>query len=227
MVGAFFRGLSSAYGALARLSKPLLAMIFLSAPAVAEPVTLLAFGDSLTQGFGLSPEDGFVAQMQAWLGDHGAAVTMMNAGVSGDTTAGGAARIAWSLTDEVDAVIVALGGNDFLRGLPPEAVRANLDAILAEIGSRGLPVLLVGMQAPGNFGAEYKAAFDAIYPDLAEAHGAALFPDFLQGLADLDDPALVVRDYLQGDAVHPNAAGVALIVARMGPEVLALVDRVP
>jgi acyl-CoA thioesterase-1 len=152
---------------------------------------------------------------------------MMNAGVSGDTTAGGAARIAWSLTDEVDAVIVALGGNDFLRGLPPEAVRANLDAILAEIGSRGLPVLLVGMQAPGNFGAEYKAAFDAIYPDLAEAHGAALFPDFLQGLADLDDPALVVRDYLQGDAVHPNAAGVALIVARMGPEVLALVDRVP
>jgi acyl-CoA thioesterase-1 len=85
----------------------------------------------------------------------------------------------------------------------------------------------VGMQAPGNFGAEYKAAFDAIYPDLAEAHGAALFPDFLQGLADLDDPALVVRDYLQGDAVHPNAAGVALIVARMGPEVLALVDRVP
>ncbi len=202
-------------------------MIFLSAPAVAEPVTLLAFGDSLTQGFGLSPEDGFVAQMQAWLGDHGAAVTMMNAGVSGDTTAGGAARIAWSLTDEVDAVIVALGGNDFLRGLPPEAVRANLDAILAEIGSRGLPVLLVGMQAPGNFGAEYKAAFDAIYPDLAEAHGAALFPDFLQGLADLDDPALVVRDYLQGDAVHPNAAGVALIVARMGPEVLALVDRVP
>lgn len=204
----------------------MLVLLFLSLPAAADPVTVLAFGDSLTQGHGLAPEDGFVAQMQGWLAANGADVAMINGGVSGDTTAGGAARIAWSLTGEVDAVIVALGGNDFLRGLPPEAARANLDTILSEIGARRLPVLLVGMEAPGNYGAGYKAAFDAVYPDLAAAHGAALFPNFLQGLADLDDPERVLRDFMQGDAVHPNAAGVALIVARMGPEVLALVSRV-
>lgn len=208
-----------------RLSKVAAAIGCLATPVVAEPVTLLAFGDSLTQGYGLDPEDGFVSQLQDWLTAEGAEVEVINGGVSGDTTAGGAARIGWSLTDEIDAVMVALGGNDLLRGIDPAETRANLDAILTAIGEAGLPTLLVGMEATGNFGAGFKAEFDALYPALAETHDAAYFPQFLQGLVDLDDRAQVLRDYMQGDGVHPNAAGVALIVDRMGPAVLDLVNR--
>jgi acyl-CoA thioesterase-1 len=207
------------------MSKALVAAVFLAAPAWAGPVTLLAFGDSLTEGYGLAEGDGFVPQMQAWLTDHGADVTLVNGGVSGDTTAGGAARIAWSLTPEIDGVIVALGGNDMLRGIAPAETHANLDAILTEIDTRGLPALLVGETAPGNFGERYAAAFDAIFPALARAHNVPLFPDFLQGLADLGDRQLVLHRYLQADATHPNAAGVKLVVARMGPAVLDLVAR--
>ncbi len=192
---------------------------------MAEPVTLLAFGDSLTQGYGLSEEDGFVPTLEAWLQAEGADVIVINGGVSGDTTAGGAARIAWSLTPEVDAVLVALGGNDLLRGIDPAETRANLDAILTEIGARDLPTLLVGMEATGNYGESFKAEFDAIYPELAEAHGVPLFGQFLQGLVDIEDRQASLRDYLQPDATHPNAEGVALIVERMGPAVLDLVAR--
>ena len=191
----------------------------------AEPVTLLAFGDSLTQGYGLDPEDGFVSQLESWLEAEGAEVEVINGGVSGDTTAGGAARIAWSLTDDIDAVIVALGGNDLLRGIDPAETRANLDTILTVIGEAGLPVLLVGMEATGNFGTAYKEDFDRLYPELAEAHGVSYFPQFLQGLVELDDRAQALRDYLQDDGIHPNAEGVALIVARMGPAVLDLINR--
>ena len=198
---------------------------FVAGSATADPVTLLAFGDSLTQGYGLTQEDGFVPQLEAWLRDNGAEVTVINGGVSGDTTAGGAARIAWSLTPEIDAVLVALGGNGLLRGIEPAETRANLDAILTETTAQGLPTLLVGMQATGTFGASYKAAFDALYPALAETHSVAVFPQFLQGLVDLGDQALVLRDYLQRDATHPNAKGVALIVARMGPAVLDLISQ--
>jgi acyl-CoA thioesterase-1 len=134
----------------------------------AEEITVVALGDSLTQGFGLVEEEGFVPQLQAGLQARGNDVVVENHGVSGDTTAGGLARIGWALGDHVDALIVALGGNDLLRGLPPEVSRANLDGILAEAEARGLPVLLIGLQAPGNYGPDYKAAFDAMYPDLAD-----------------------------------------------------------
>ena len=197
---------------------------FLALPLRAEPVTLLAFGDSLTQGYGLAQQDGFVSTLEAWLRARGADVNVINAGVSGDTTAGGAARIVWSLTPEVDAVLVALGGNDLLRGIEPAQTKANLDTILTETTSRGLPALLVGMEATGNFGAAYKAEFDALYPELAEAHTVPLFGQFLQGLVELDDRQQVLRDYFQADATHPNAEGVKLVVEAMGPSVLALVE---
>lgn len=207
------------------MSKATLALPFLALPAMADPVTLLAFGDSLTQGYGLAQADGYVPQLQAWLRDHGADVEVINGGVSGDTTAGGAARIAWSLTPDIDAVLVALGGNDLLRGTDPAVTRANLDAILTEIDRHHLPALLVGMKATGNFGADYKASFDAIYPELAAAHGVALYPQFMQALVDLGDRSKVVTAFLQPDATHPNAAGVKRIVAAMGPVILKLVRR--
>jgi acyl-CoA thioesterase-1 len=159
-------------------------------PAFAEEVTVVALGDSLTQGYGLIEEDGFVPQLQAWLQARGADVVVENHGVSGDTTAGGLARIGWALGDHVDALIVALGGNDLLRGLPPEASRANLDGILAEAEARGLPVLLIGLEAPGNYGPDYKAAFDAMYPELADQYDACCreLPRPLTEAAE-DDPA--------------------------------------
>ena len=179
----------------------------------------MALGDSLTHGYGLDPAEGFVPQLQAWLRTHGAAdVTVVNAGVSGDTTAGGLARLDWSLAGGGDALIVALGGNDLLRGVDPAASRANLDAILTRAGERGLPVLLSGMRAPLNYGPDYKAAFDAMYPDLAAAHGALYDPFFLEGVAE-------DRSLWQADGIHPNAAGVAVIVARIGPLALALAER--
>ncbi len=186
-------------------------------------MTVAALGDSLTQGYGLPEAQGFVPRLQAWLDEHSdVPVTLVNAGVSGDTTAGGLARIDWTLTPEVDAVIVALGGNDLLRGIDPAVSRANLGGILAKIDDAGLPALLVGMRAPGNFGPEYQADFDAIYPELAEAHGAALYPFFLQGLGAGDDLS-AARGLMQVDNIHPNAEGVNRIVADIGPAVLELV----
>lgn len=191
-------------------------------PAVPGPVTIVALGDSLTQGYGLPEPEGFVPQLQAWLRANGAPqATVINAGVSGDTTAGGLARIGWTLEGEADAVIVALGGNDLLRGLAPEESRANLDGILAAIEARGLPVLLAGLPAPANYGPEFQAAFDAMFPELAEAHGAALYPNFLAGLAEGRDLA-AARHLMQPDGIHPNAAGVEAIVAAIGPAALAL-----
>lgn len=189
----------------------------LAAPAAAEGVRIVALGDSLTHGYGLPPEEAFPVQLEAWLRENGAPeATVVNAGVSGDTTAGGLARLDWSLAEGADALIVALGGNDLLRGIDPESSRANLDAILTEAGARGLPVLLSGMRAPLNYGADWKRAFDAMYPELAEAHGALYDPFFLEGVQD--DRAL-----WQSDGLHPNAAGVAVIVERIGPLALELV----
>lgn len=198
-------------------------VLAVSPAAAAEPVTLLALGDSLTQGFGLVAEDGFVAQLENWLREAGATVEIINAGVSGDTTAGGAARVEWSLTPDVEAMIVALGGNDMLRGLDPGEARRNLGTILDVATARDLPVLLVGMKAPGNYGPEYKTAFDAIYPDLAAAYDADLFPDFFAGLGDADFAAL--QPFFQADGIHPNAQGVARIVEAMGPAVLQLIEK--
>lgn len=193
---------------------------------MAEPATIVALGDSLTHGYGLPPGDGFVPQLEAWLNEKGAEVTVVNAGVSGDTTAGGRARIGWALSDTADALVVALGGNDLLRGLPPEESRANLTAIMEEAKARNLPVLLIGMQAPGNYGPDYKADFDAIYPDLAAQYDALLAPSFLGALTDLPDRDQTVQDLMQPDGIHPNANGVALIVEDLGPEVLQLLSRV-
>lgn len=193
-------------------------------PALAETV-IAALGDSLTQGYGLPQDQGFVPQMQAWLDERDADVQVINAGVSGDTTAGGLARVEWTLTDEVEGMIVALGGNDLLRGIDPATARANLEAILEAAAARGVPVLLVGMTAPGNYGAEYKAAFDAIYPELAEAHGVLLAEDFLGPLTSIADRQDTVERYMQGDGIHPNADGVSLIVEALGPEVLRLVEQ--
>jgi acyl-CoA thioesterase-1 len=201
-----------------------LALIF-SAPAWAAPVTIVALGDSLTAGYGLAPEQGFVPQMQAWLTAQGRDVTLINAGVSGDTTAGGLSRLDWSLTPDTQALIVELGGNDVLRGLPPAEARANLEAILQGAKARGLPVLLIGMQAPGNYGPDYKAAFDAIYPELAQTYGATYAPSFFAPLMEGQTDPAALQGLMQADGIHPNAAGVEKIVAGLGPTVIELLDR--
>ncbi len=192
---------------------------------VAEPVTLVAFGDSLTQGFGLPAPEGFVPKLETWLQDQGADVTLVNAGVSGDTTAGGLARIDWTLSSEADAMILALGGNDVLRGLPPAEAKANLDGILQKTQAQGIEVLLVGITVPGNFGPDYQTAFRALYPALADTYDTPLYPDFLAPITGIADRTQALRDYMQPDGIHPNAAGVDLVVAAMGPAVLELLGR--
>ena len=186
---------------------------------------IVGLGDSLTQGYGLAPEDGFTVQLEAWLRANGHPAVIQNAGVSGDTTAGGLARVGWALGPDADAVIVTLGGNDMLRGIDPANSRANLDGILKEATARSLPVLLVGMTAPGNFGADYKTAFDAMYPELAAQYGTLLAADFFGGLvaagADASDPASFAA-YMQPDGIHPNPEGVRLIVEGLGPKVVEL-----
>ena len=199
----------------------------LGSAAQAEEVVIAALGDSLTQGYGLPAEEGFVPQLQAWLDAEGVEAKIVNAGVSGDTTAGGLARVDWTLTPEVDAMIVTLGGNDMLRGLDPEQARGNIDDILAAAKRAEVEVLLVGMSAPGNYGAGYKADFEALYSDLAEAHGTQFYPDFFTGLLAAEKGAVgarseTVQRYFQGDGIHPNAEGVALIVDDIGPAVAEL-----
>ncbi|TCO71991.1 acyl-CoA thioesterase-1 [Rhodovulum euryhalinum] len=217
-----------AYGARTRALKLAVAMVLAVAPggALAEEVTIAALGDSLTQGYGLPQGEGFVPQLEAWLRAQGAEVTVLNAGVSGDTTAGGLSRVAWTLTPEVDAMIVALGGNDLLRGIDPAASRANLAGILKAAQEAGVEVMLVGLSAPGNYGPDFKSAFDAMYPELAAEYGAMHFESFLKGLTDLPDRGAAMRDYMQEDGIHPSAKGVSLIVEAMGPTVLDLVSRV-
>jgi acyl-CoA thioesterase-1 len=190
----------------------------------------VALGDSLTAGYGLADQSqGLVPQLEGWLKARGADVVVQNAGVSGDTTAGGLARIGWALGPEADALIVTLGGNDLLRGIDPAASKASLEGILKEAQARGLPVLLVAMKAPGNFGPEYKAAFDAMYADLAAQYGAVLAEDFFAGLraagADPADPASMTA-FMQADGIHPNPEGVKLIVEGLGPKVEELLARV-
>lgn len=199
-----------------------LALSLCAAPSWADEVVIAALGDSLTQGYGLPAEQGFVPQLEAWLQARGHEVRLINAGVSGDTTAGGLARIGWTLTPDVQALIVTLGGNDLLRGLPPEAARANLAGILEAAAGAGIEVLLIGMEAPLNYGPDYKAAFDAIYPDLAADYGSLYVESFLAPVVAAPD----LRAVMQADGIHPNADGVALIVEALGPAVEALVTRV-
>ncbi|UWQ74199.1 arylesterase [Leisingera sp. M658] len=205
----------------------LLSLLLFSNAAWAEPLRITALGDSLVQGYGLPQDQGLVPQLEHWLNENGAEVVLQNAGVSGDTTAGGAERAEWTLSDNPDGLIVLLGGNDLLRGLAPAAARANLALILQEAETLGIETLLIGMKAPGNYGLDYKTAFDAIYPDLAAEFDAVLHPDAFAGIAAAvgGDPA-AAQAYLQDDGIHPNARGVALNVAAIGPAALQLVTAI-
>jgi acyl-CoA thioesterase I len=187
--------------------------------ASADTKTILALGDSLTAGYGLDPGSAFPARLEQALKAKGHDVTIINAGVSGDTAAQGEARLDWSLTDDVDAVIVELGANDALRGLDPAQAEASLSTVLQNLKQRGLPVLLAGMKAPPNLGPDYVASFDAIYPRLAQANGALLYPFFLDGVAA--DPALN-----QADGLHPNEKGIEIIVNRMLPVIETLISNI-
>jgi acyl-CoA thioesterase I len=188
-----------------------------AAPARADQIRILALGDSLTAGYGLPQGDGFTDQLQAALQARGYDAVVLNAGVSGDTTAGGVARLDWALGDDPDLVIVELGSNDALRGIDPAVSRANLDAILTELDKRGIPALLAGMLAPRNLGADYVDAFDGMYVALAQQHNVPLYPFFLEGVA-------MKPELNQADGIHPNAQGVAVIVDGILPEVTAMLD---
>jgi acyl-CoA thioesterase-1 len=196
----------------------LAAAALFAGPACAE-TRILALGDSLTAGYGLAAAESFPAQLERALRAKGHAVSVLNAGVSGDTSAGGLARLAWSLGDSPAAAIVELGANDGLRGLDPAATRRNLAAILARLAERRIPVLLAGMRAPPNLGSEYVAAFDSIYPALAREYDVIFYPFFLEGV--------VARPELnQADGIHPTGDGVAEIVRRIVPAVERLLARV-
>lgn len=196
------------------------------APAAADPVRIAALGDSLTQGYGLQQGEGLVPQLQAWLAARGHDAVILNAGVSGDTTAGGLSRLDWTLADRPDAVIVALGGNDMLRGIDPAAARANLSGILARLAADGVPALLVGIAAPGNYGPDYREAFAAMFPELAAEHGADVVPDLLAPITERLLAGEAIGGLMQADGIHPNPEGVALVVAALGPAVEALLARV-
>jgi acyl-CoA thioesterase-1 len=210
----------------AKQLRALTAALLIACPAWAqeEAVTVVALGDSLTAGYGLPAQDGFVRQLQEWLDVRGAGARVQNAGVSGSTTAGGLSRIDRVLGDNAGAVIVALGGNDYLRGVDPVQIKANLQGILEEARERDLPVLLVGINASDGHGPDYEVAFDSMYRELAEEFGALLEADWFEGLREpgVDLPETRAR-YLQRDGIHPNAAGVERIVERIGPRVLELV----
>jgi acyl-CoA thioesterase-1 len=187
-------------------------------PALAAPVRLLAFGDSLIHGYGLPPQESLPAQLEAALKAAGEDVTVINGGNSGDTTASGLSRLEWTLGGGADAVLLSLGANDGLRGLDPAQTEKNLRAMLEILRQAKLPVLLAGMYAPRNLGQDYAAEFDAVYPRLAEEYDTLFYPFLLQGVAL--DPALN-----QADGIHPNAKGVAVIVEGLLPEARALVEQ--
>ncbi|MEM1288289.1 MAG: arylesterase [Pseudomonadota bacterium] len=187
--------------------------------AKADQITIMALGDSLTAGFGLEPGEGFPDRLEAALIEKGYDVRVLDAGVSGDTTSGGLARLDWSMDPETDAVIVELGGNDALRGIPPEVSEESLTGILDNLQNRNLPTLLTGMLAPPNMGAAYGEAFNGIYPRLAKTYDVIFYPFFLDGVAG--EPQLNLPD-----GIHPTAAGVDLIVSRILPYVEELISRV-
>ncbi|BDA86675.1 arylesterase [Aureimonas sp. SA4125] len=183
----------------------------------AAPSQIVAFGDSLSAGYGVGPGESFPEQLQAALVAKGYPATVVNAGVSGDTTTGGLARLDWSVPDGASLVIVELGANDALRGVLPEITERNLDAILERLQQREIPVLLAGMIAPPNMGPDYAAAFNPIYARLAERYDVPLYPFFLDGVAG-------TADLNQADAMHPNAKGVAMVVEKILPAVTAALD---
>jgi acyl-CoA thioesterase-1 len=200
------------------LSIVLLVFMAAAGQAHAKAVKILALGSSLTQGYGLPPGTEFTVQLQAALKKSGIDAVVTNAGVSADTSAGGLARLDWSLADHPDVVILELGSNDMLRGTPPAETEKNLSAILSKLKASRTKVLFTGMHAQRNLGAQYVKEFDAIYPRLAKQYGVLFYPFFLDGVAL--NPKLN-----QADGMHPNPAGVKVIVARMLPFVKKLVGR--
>jgi acyl-CoA thioesterase-1 len=198
----------------------LLAFCFLAVtPVHAQTARIAMLGDSLTAGFGLSPDQALPARLEAALKAAGRDASVANHGVSGDTSAGGLARLDWTLGDKPTLVIVALGANDALRGIDPDETEKNLDAIVARTKAAGAAVLLCGMKAPRNYGPEYVAKFDGLYERLATKHGVALMPFLLDGVA-------MSPDLNQADGIHPNAKGVDMIVTQLAPVVLKALDAV-
>jgi len=198
-----------------------LLLVLLAAPpaGASDELTIVALGDSLTAGYLLGPDEGFPEQLGRALAEAGHEnVKVVNAGVSGDTSSGGLARLDWAVGPGADAVIVELGANDALRAIDPEITRRNLDEIVSRLKARGLPILLAGMYAPPNLGRDYGDEFNPIFAELAEREGLVFYPFFLEGVAA--DPALNL-----GDGIHPTAEGVAIIVEGIMPEVEKLIER--
>ena len=217
-MGSFTNTALSRRGAFPAL---LAVMWVLAAPSVtaAEPLRIVALGDSLTAGYGLAENQAFPVKLEAALKAKGHDVDVINAGVSGDTASGGLARLDWSVPDKTDAVILELGANDALRAVDPVVTRKSLDEAIQKLKSRKIEILLAGMQAPRNLGEDYAARFDPIFPELAKKHDVLLYPFFLDGVATLTKLNLP-------DGVHPTAAGIDIIVARILPKVEELIARV-
>jgi acyl-CoA thioesterase I len=205
--------------ALALAAVLLLAIVIPYSSLEAAQMKILAVGDSLTAGYGLPKADGFTEQLQKALRSEGREVLVINAGVSGDTSAGGRARLDWALADKPDAILLELGANDGLRGIDPKVTRENLDAILGKLTGLGMPVLFAGMRAPPNLGEEYGAEYLAVFKDLAAKYDVVFYPFFLDGVAG--DPA-----FNQKDGIHPNAMGVAVVVTRILPAVYEVMARI-
>jgi acyl-CoA thioesterase-1 len=223
-MAGFMRSILPSFTRLTFRIAALVALLGAFAPAhlapvgAAEPVRILAFGDSLTAGYGLAEQDTLPTRLANALNKMGRPVTMINGGVSGDTTADGVTRLDWALADKPQIMILALGANDMLRGIDPKTTRANLDAIIRKAKTAGVEIVLAGMLAPPNLGAEYKNAYDAIYPGLAKAHNLLFMPFLLQDVAQ--DSVLN-----QADGIHPNGDGVAIIVRNLLPYVTEAMDR--
>ncbi len=195
-------------------------VLALVSPArAADPIRILAFGDSLTAGYGLPEAETLTARLADALNKMGRPAAVINGGVSGDTTADGLTRIDWALADKPQIMILALGANDMLRGIDPASTRANLEGIIEKARGAGVEVVLAGMLAPPNLGTEYKSAFDAIYPGLAKAHNLLLMPFLLQDVAQ-------ISDLNQGDGIHPNGNGIEVMVRNLLPYVTQAMDRV-
>ena len=217
--GAFAAMVNSRIAALLALVLCLVATVghAQSTPAPSAPVKIAVLGDSLAAGYGVSPQQAFPVRLQAALQKQARNVTLLNHGVSGDTTAGGVERVDWMLADKPDIVLVELGANDALRGSDPAGAERNLDAIITKLKDAGVTVWLAGMLAPRNYGPEYAAQFDGLYKRLAEKHGVPLYPFFLDGVAQ--EPALN-----QADGIHPNPRGVDIVVERILPFVIKNLD---
>ncbi len=218
--------IASGYGMRRRVLKAAAAFLAVCALATAalaatpdgNATRILVLGDSIAAGYGLPPDRSFPARLEEKLNSEGHDVKVINGGVSGDTTAGGKARLDWALSDKPDVAIVELGGNDGLRGIPPAETKSNLDAILARLKSAKVRVLLTGMLAPPNMGKGYEGAFNALFPALARRYNVAFYPFLLDGVAA--QPALN-----QPDGIHPNDQGIAVLVDRLAPYVVRLLKR--